>query len=414
MPMGFLSSLFGRLFGPPGPDQFAKIIDAELRQRGESAESTYDREGFRLIYLENGKEKRVVNLANLHVEFCQAPRKERKAWLARTCAAMANPMEIPDEFEDVKPDLMPSVRPRSMVEYMRLKSQLDGNEPAEMACLPLSDHLVVCLVYDLPSSMQFVMADQVEKWGVTLYEAMEVALQNLDEREFTMMGLGKEGGRGQIYIIETGDSYDATRLLLKEKIRSLPILGKPVAMPVTRNTLLIAGSDDSEGMVAMVHLTEQKAGDARPLCPIPIILEGDDWETWTSPATHPAAEKLRVMKLQYLGEEYADQKELLERFHEEEEVDVFVASYSAVERDGQTRTWAIWSKGVVTWLPRTEYVALFDPETEVSRFVPWDNLQAVAGELMSPQDCYPPRWEVTDFPRPDQMARMKLEDWKGN
>jgi hypothetical protein len=412
--MGLLSSLLGRFFGPPAPDRFARIIDAELRRRGETAESTYDRAGFRLIYTEDGKEKRVVNLTNLHLEYSQAPRGERKAWLARACAAMANPMEIPDEFEDVKPDLLPSVRPRSMVEYMRLKSELDGHEPAEMAYLPLTDHLVVCLVYDLPSSMQFVMADQVEKWGVTLHEAMEVAYQNLDEREFVMMGLGSEGGAGQFYVIETGDSYDATRLLLKDKIRALELSGKPVALPITRNTLFIAGSEDSLSIAAMVHLAEQKAGDARPLCPIPVILEGDDWETWTPPANHPVAENLRLMKLNYLGGEYAEQKEQLEQLNEAEEVDVFVASYSAISRGGRTLTWSIWSKGVVTWLPKTEYVALFDPETKVTRFVEWDNLLAVANELMLPQECYPPRWEVTEFPNPQLMSRMRLEDWKGD
>ena len=161
-----------------------------------------------------------------------------------------------------------------------------------MACLPLTDHLVACLVYDLPSSMQFVMADQVEKWGVTLYEAMEVALQNLDEREFVMMALGDK-----LYVIETGDSYDATRLLLKDKIRSLELVGKPVAVPVSRNTLLIAGSEDPAGIAILAELAEKKADDARPLCPIPIILEGDDWETWTPPADHPSAEKFRAMKL---------------------------------------------------------------------------------------------------------------------
>ena len=59
---------------------------------------------------------------------------------------MVHHMELPEEFEDVKPDLLPTVRPRSLVEQMRLKSVMDRGEPADMAWLPLTEHLVVCLV----------------------------------------------------------------------------------------------------------------------------------------------------------------------------------------------------------------------------------------------------------------------------
>ena len=91
---------------------------------------------------------------------------------------------------------------------------------------------------------------------------------------------------------------------------------------------------------------------------------------------------------------------------------MFVASFSAVERDGRTRTWAIWSRGVVTSLPKVEYVALFDPETKRTRFAPWDRLVEVAGELMEPEDCYPPRWLVEDFPSEEQIAEAGAEEWK--
>jgi len=406
MAMGILKSLLNRFFGPPGRDRFAKIMADALRRCGESNAYVYDRAGFRLVYTEDGKEKRVVNLVNLHLEYCAAARSQRQDWLLRTCRAMVNPMEIPREFEDVKPDLLPTVRPRSLVESMRLKSLLDGGQPAEMAAAPLTDHLVICLVYDLPNSMQFVMADQVEEWGVSLYEALEVARQNLDEREFAVMALGE-----RLYIIETGDSYDATRLLLKDKVRQLKITGRPVAIPVTRNTLLISGSEDEEGIGIMVTLAEKKAEEARPLCPIPVMLVDDEWETWDVPAAHPFRDRLRQLEMRYLGGEYAEQKEQLEKRNEQTGTDVFVASYSAVEREGATVTWAIWSKGVPTWLPRTDYVALFDPETKWTRFARWDRLQTVVGERMAAQDCYPPRWFVDEFPSPAEIEAIGVEDW---
>lgn len=404
--MGFLQSLLGRFFGPPGKDEFARIMADAVRRAGEKTPHTYDGENFRLIYIENGKQKRVVNLGNLYLEYCTAPRRDRKEWLLRTCRAMVNPMAIPDEFEDARPDLLPTVRPRAIVETMRLRTALEGGEPAEMAALPLSEHLVVCLVYDLPSAMQFVMADQIERWGVTLYEALEVARHNLEERAFTLLTLGES-----LYVFQTGDSYDATRLLLKDAIRQLTLAGRPVAMAVNRNTLLVSGTDDDAGVGMMADLAEKGADDARPLCPIPVVLEGDEWETWEAPPDHPHRDRLRMLEVTFLGGEYTEHKELLERRNERDGEDVFVASYSAVERDGIVRTWAIWSKGVTTSLPKTEYVALFDPETKWTRFAPWDDLLRVVGKRMEAEDCYPPRWLVTDFPTPEQIEQMKLEDW---
>jgi hypothetical protein len=404
--MGFWKSLFGRFFGPPSRDRFARIVADALRRAGELHPYTYDKAGYRLVYTENGKEVRVVNLANLYLEYCAAPRSERDLWLRQTCAAMAHPMELPEDFEDVKPDLLPTVRPRSLVEHMRLKAMAGGaEEPAEMAWLPLTEHLVVCFVYDLPRSMRFIMADEVEKWGVTPYEALEIARQNLDERECVVLGIGDK-----LYIFESGDSYDGSRLLLTDKIRRLKVSGQPVAIAVSRNTLLVTGSDDVEGLGIMARLTEQKMTEARPLCPIPVVLAGDEWETWFPPPGHPHLAKLRQFELQYLAGEYAEQKEELEKLNEQTGADVFVASFMGVEKDGRQRSWSTWSKGVPTWLPRTDYVALYDPDTKAPRLVPWERVEETVGHLMTEQDCYPPRWLVTDFPSPDQIEQMAAED----
>ena len=65
----------------------------------------------------------------------------------------------------------------------------------------------------------------------------------------------------------------------------------------------------------------------------------------------------------------------------------------------------------MTSLPKVEYVALFDPETKETRFARWDRLVEVAGELMEPEDCYPPRWLVGDFPSDDQIEETGAEEW---
>ena len=60
-----------------------------------------------------------------------------------------------------------------------LMMQLDGNVLGEIPYHPLGDHLAIALVYDLPEAMQTIGQERLDKWGVTLYEAMEVARENL-------------------------------------------------------------------------------------------------------------------------------------------------------------------------------------------------------------------------------------------
>ena len=399
--MGFVRSLIERFFGPPSEDKFARIIQTTLRRMGDSRHCTYDKANFRLVFIENGEQSSIINLRNLHTEYCKADKAHRSKYLLQTCRGFVNPMDIPDEFEDARHDLLPTVRTRSMLEVLRLESLLQGAEPTEMAWVPLTDHLVVCLVYDLPHSMQFVNQEQLDRWEVSLYEALEVAQQNLAERSFAMYALGES-----VFIIQNGDSYDATRLLLKEQIAGLQLSGRPIAMPVNREMLIITGSEDAEGLAIMAQIAEDQAGEARPLCPIPITLVDNEWETWLPPADHPHYSKFRLLELKYLYGEYAEQKELLERRNEQTNTDVFVASYAAMEKDTEAVSWAIWIKDCTTWLPQTNLVALSDPETEVTRMATWEQVYSVAGHRMKPLDMYPPRWLLDDFPSPNELEKI--------
>ena len=67
--------------------------------------------------------------------------------------------------------------------------------------------------------------------------------------------------------------------------------------------------------------------------------------------------------------------------------------------------------GKPTWLPKTEYVGLFDPETESMAFALWDRLQHVVADKMELQECYPPRWLVLDFPSLEHIKEMEAETW---
>lgn len=398
--------LFDRWFGPPTEEKFAKIVAEGLRRAGDDRTATYDKAEGRLLFTRDGKDAGILNLKNLFGEYRNVPKSKRQEWIQRNLPGLANQMDLPEDFEDVKPDLLPTLRTRSLLTIMQLDAKLaGGTKLLDMPLVPFSGHLVVGFVYDLPTTMRFIMQEDFAPWDVSIYEALEVARHNLEQRPYRMISVGEK-----LFVIETDDAYDATRILLTDRIRELPLTGNPVATAVTRNCLLITGADDVDGLGMMAEIVEKKAGEPRPLCSVPVQLIGDEWQTWLPPADHPHYDKFRLLEIQYLSGEYAIQKELLDKLHEKEGEDVFVATFSAIKRtDGKLLSYATWSQGVPTWLPRTDLVALVVAEPNRMGLVPWERVQAVVGHMFEPLDCYPPRWLVTDFPTPEQWEQMQVE-----
>lgn len=400
--MGFFDR-FGRT---PSEDKFAQLMMKIMREIGDQRQASYDKAEFRLTLSEDGEEAATINLRNLYIEYCGKPASERAAFLRRSCIGFAKQFDLPEEFADAKHDLLPALRSKAMSEVMRLDVEIQGSQWLELAAVPVSDHLEACLVYDLPTTIQFVTKEMLEKWGVSQFEAAEVARQNLEQKESV---IGKVGDH--LYVFVSGDAYDATRMLLLDAIRSFELNGPPVAIPLNRDSFMVTGADDVEGLALLATLAEQKKGEARPVCPIPHKLVGDEWVAWLPPPDHPHHEKFRLLELGFMAGEYAEQKSLLDKRHEQTGEDVFVATFSVAERQEKLMSFCVWSKDVPTWLPKTEFVGLFETDAKHADFVSWDHLLAVAGHLMTPLDCYPPRWLVEDFPSRDQIEKMSPEQW---
>jgi hypothetical protein len=389
---------FSRFFGPPTKDAFAKAVLRTMKDCGDPRVGKYLPDQFRIEYFDEGKPAGVISLHNIYLEYCGAPRKHRAAWLRRTCVGLANKIEMPDEFEDVRPDLLPSIKTKSF-------ANLAGVEVQETTIRPiphqdLTDHLIVTLVYDLPNSMQFVTEDKLKAWNVSWYEALEVARENLDEKQGTLISIGDK-----VYICSSGDAYDAARMLKIDKLRQLSVAGDVVAMPVTRDCLIVTGADDEEGLGIMAEIAEKEAASPRPICAVPARLEGDEWRTWLPPEDHPHYAKFHLLRLKYLASEYSDQKEQLDKRHEAEGIEVFLATFMVMEKtDGAVRSFGTWSRGVTTWLPETDLIAFYDHDKKESGLVTWDQAFAVFGDLLAPVDVYPRRWSVDEYPTPEQLA----------
>ena len=286
-----------------------------------------------------------------------------------------------------------------MIEVMRMDVEIKGSTWTELATVPVSDHLVACLVSPLPTTMRFVNLDDVNRW-VSIYEAMEVARQNLAEREFSLASILGQ----RIFIFLTGDAFDATRLLLVDKIRSLELTGRPVALPLNRDSLLVTGSDDVEGLRMMADLAEKKQDEPRPVCPIPHVLVDDSWEPWLPPADQPHYARFRTLELRYLYGEYTEQKALLEQRHQKTGEDVFIATYSVIEC-----AWHAAELGDV--VQRHHFLVAegrlhraLQPRSGTDGLRVWDRLQSVAGHLMQAWTAIHRVGSSATFPRHSRLS----------
>lgn len=196
--------------------EFAKIMIKALRAHGDQRTIAYDDEDRCLRFQKAGRYDGFLNLSNLYFEYGSLASGDRDGWLRRTVVGVLHQMEIPDDFEDVRPDLLPAIRSRSASEFMRLNAEAQGETYSiDLASIPVSEHLEACLVYDMPNAMRFVTRENLSTWGVSLHEAFPVATQNLAERECKM-----ETFERHLVTFVSGDGFDATRMLMIDRIRS--------------------------------------------------------------------------------------------------------------------------------------------------------------------------------------------------
>jgi Protein of unknown function (DUF1444) len=400
-----------RYFGPLRRRKFARLIAAELRKAGEPLKFRYDAEEFRLVT--EGEQSFQVNLSNTYHEYLATPLGQRKRALARFIRSWIESRKgIPDEFEDASHDLLPGVRNRSTFELFKLQVVAEGGSGYDWPYRPLADYYGAGLIYDLPHAMSQINGQQLERWGVEFDEAMDVALDNL--RQLSTSGLVPVANG--VWQSPWRDNYDASRILLVDLITACDVDGDPVVMVPNRDTLLVAGSYDPVGLTLMAELAEKVLQQPRPIHAMPLRLEYGTWWAYLPPEDHPAAQRFKKLVIGSLGQDYGEQKGLLDTLHQKMSEDIFVASYSAVQNreTGRLASYCMWARGVESLLPRTDVVHLFDmdrPEGQkIVASAVWERVAEIVGELLEPVDVYPERYRVRSFPNDEQIAAIQASE----
>lgn len=402
--MGILEFFLGK----PSPQKFAQAFINELKRAGEKRELKFDEQEFRILR-GSGEHTDIIFLQNFFDENLSLPlakRREHLKSVVQVCMYQPGVIELSSDYDEAKEHLRPKLWVRAALTKVSLRAQIDSGKLEEKFDIPdyeIGSHLVASVAYDLPTAIRSVSNDELAKWGVSNYEAIETARANLEQVPFQVAQMG-DG----TYLFMNGDNYDSARLLLPEVIRSLQVQGDVIAMVPQRDCLIVTGADDVAGLQAMVDITEKAMEDPRPMVPVAVQLVGDDWVDWLPPVEHPLYSRFKRLELGFLASEYAEQKQMLDQWHERKQLDRFAASFQVIEKkdSGQLLSYAVWSAGVVTLLPKADHVIFYQAGKAMVASASWDRVQEVVGNLMTDTNFYPPRFFVQSFPNAAELAAL--------
>lgn len=129
---------------------------------------------------------------------------------------MTNRPEPPKTLEEAKSKLLPSLRSRQYVADARKLP--GGMETVEkLVVLDHSEELCILIAIDSELTISFAQKEQLEGWGVSPQQALEIAVKNLGKLTGPLWPDATEVARKHgFFAFNTMDGYDASRLLLPD------------------------------------------------------------------------------------------------------------------------------------------------------------------------------------------------------
>jgi len=343
-------------------------------------------------------DQQTISITNLYAEWQRTPVAQRDAAITRVAKAMVTSPALRN-LASVQPRLLPILRASLYFELFALRETNAPVPPHRM----IGELAAVGVGIDHDDTIEVVGSKQLGELHTTFDALYSRALANLAKRpvKFERVGHG-------VWASVVGDSYDATRLLLIDEIRKLPIKD-PVALVPNRDTLLLASEHDSRALSEMGILAAKVRDEPRPIHEIALCLRAAGWEECEPAPSEGVAHMFHDLATMSRGQIYEEQREPLQAHVGD---NVFVAKLGAVE-DKTTKklsTYAVLTRSVPTLLPRADRVGLVEvsgKNVKVLGMVPWARFMEVARDHLEPDNRSPPRWATGSwFPSDDELLRL--------
>ena len=348
-----------------------------------------------------------LSLQNMLVEYRASSVFSRSSLINKyTALALAQSQEIPALWITAARNVIPVVRSEFAETTVEIKSRANGAK-MDSVVLPLAGDLRVRLVYDFGQFVSYVKGEQLRTWGQSEEDVLQRALSNLGRLKTPEW---VDSGRG-FHQLASEESYAESMALLDSVVAKLPFAIDALLMPCNRGVLLAADGRSEEAISAMIaEAIRCSQEEPWPMSATLLCKRSDgQWAEAAPPAS--AADLAHKLFLQHRADFYAAQKEELDALHERSGRDVFVASCALIGTDQAWESYCVWSEGVESLLPITDWVALIQADEE-DKFlrVSWPDLVEICRGRLQATSESPPRFLVNSFPDSDEWALLSTRE----
>lgn len=377
------------------PARFVRQVSKVMQEASPGLVLTADVENFRLIKGEGD----YINLHNVYHTWQNMPRRDRDQVIAHFVHSILNVPALPATFDAVRPLLLPALRRKSLLDYIQREAPTGTPNVPGYVHRDVGPDIALVLAIDAEQTISLVMDATFNGWGVTFEQALAVAMDNLRDRSADDF-MPFDGVPGLVRS-NWNDGYDSSRILLPDLMYRGVGSGNPVIMIPTRETLLLAPDHQPAALLAMLAGAGRALSDSSRWCSTAMYQLVDGKMVLYAPPDAAVREALRVLEREVAMADYADQKQQLDKLYERDGVDIFVASFGTMQKDGQIQSFCSWTDEVDAILPRTDVVALArnGPDEQFNMvLVDWQTLSARHGDLLQELPDFPPRYRVSAFP----------------
>jgi uncharacterized protein YtpQ (UPF0354 family) len=231
-------------------EQFAGYMEKRLTVYDEI--EVLDREGMELRLRANGADV-AADLTNFYSAYSRDPAQLDVVFETFVRVMLGiQPDRSAGDYAALAARIYPMLKPLEMLVEVRERKL------PMLAYREFLADLMIAYVIDEERSVAYINEEHLDRWSVSAHDLHEQALVNLRRRteqvKYTTVGAGEQ----QLFIFNSGDGYDASRLLLSEVLaewaRALPgnlVIGIP------NRDFLIAFSDANPEILRAVAMQVQ-------------------------------------------------------------------------------------------------------------------------------------------------------------
>jgi uncharacterized protein YtpQ (UPF0354 family) len=239
------------------PELFALYIERRLQNEG-GLIHIIERKGDQL-QVEVNQQPRTISLARFYQAYRQNPSEiDAVEHTLRRILLTELPGNTPQDFQALKTRIYPQLKPIDLLVTVR-----ERHLPM-LVYREFLGNLIITYVIDEERSLAFINEDHLDRWGVSMIDLHGQAIENLRRRTLELTDYVTTGEDEQrLFIFNSGDGYDATRLLLTDVLsRWADLVPGQLVIGAPNRDFLIAFSDADpdilRGVAAQIALDSQQ------------------------------------------------------------------------------------------------------------------------------------------------------------